>query len=141
LLLIFMFFTASGSRRNYYILPILPYCVLIAAHYLHDPPYARTRTAVLYATFGLLIFILSIALSLPLVGELLQQRCGIDFPTAILWSGFFTGAVALIVAVSTAITLRRHYHWCYTAIIFGALTLFGGFFFGLQPLLDQYRSE
>ena len=29
--LIFIFFTLSGSRRNYYILPLLPYCALLIA--------------------------------------------------------------------------------------------------------------
>jgi 4-amino-4-deoxy-L-arabinose transferase-like glycosyltransferase len=32
--LIFLFFTLSGSRRNYYILPILPFCMLLMAVFL-----------------------------------------------------------------------------------------------------------
>ncbi len=32
--LIFLFFTASGSRRSYYILPILPFCAIFCANWL-----------------------------------------------------------------------------------------------------------
>ena len=32
--LIFLFFTASGSRRNYYILPLIPFCALLTAVFL-----------------------------------------------------------------------------------------------------------
>ncbi len=31
ILLIFLFFTLSGSRRSYYILPILPFCAILTS--------------------------------------------------------------------------------------------------------------
>lgn len=33
-LLLFLFFTASGSRRSYYILPVLPFAILVAADWV-----------------------------------------------------------------------------------------------------------
>jgi 4-amino-4-deoxy-L-arabinose transferase-like glycosyltransferase len=36
ILIIFAFFTLSGSRRGYYILPILPFCMLLAAVFLTE---------------------------------------------------------------------------------------------------------
>ena len=58
--LIFVFLTLSGSRRNYYILPILPFVMLAIADWIHEAPgLPRQRIAVRIAACsvaGLLVF-------------------------------------------------------------------------------------
>ena len=41
--LIFLFFTASGSRRSYYILPLIPFCTLLCARFLVSETMAKAR--------------------------------------------------------------------------------------------------
>ncbi|HZE97833.1 MAG TPA: glycosyltransferase family 39 protein, partial [Planctomycetota bacterium] len=42
-LIIFLFLSLSGGRRNYYILPILPFVMLAAADWIHHAPGLRRR--------------------------------------------------------------------------------------------------
>src|SRR5439155_24485309 len=59
--LVFGFLTLSGSRRNYYLLPILPFVMLAVADWIHEPGPAKRRmkatfwTAAVSAT-GLFLF-------------------------------------------------------------------------------------
>ena len=46
-LLIFIFFTTSGSRRDYYILPLLPFCSLLCARFLSSVTAAKPRRVAL----------------------------------------------------------------------------------------------
>ncbi len=52
--MIFLFFTASGSRRWYYILPIIPFAGLAVAVFLQRPESERLKRACFGLTFGLL---------------------------------------------------------------------------------------
>jgi 4-amino-4-deoxy-L-arabinose transferase-like glycosyltransferase len=52
--LVFAFFTFSGSRRSYYILPILPLCALLSAAYLDLERQEKARSRVLAIQAGLL---------------------------------------------------------------------------------------
>jgi 4-amino-4-deoxy-L-arabinose transferase-like glycosyltransferase len=67
-LLILGFLTLSGSRRNYYVLPILPFVMLAIADWIHEPGGARRRKAAFWtasvAAAGLLLFY---GVALPLV--------------------------------------------------------------------------
>lgn len=58
-LLIFLFFTLSGSRRSYYVLPVVPFAILLTADWLAAPATAwRQRLAALCALLSaLLIFV------------------------------------------------------------------------------------
>jgi 4-amino-4-deoxy-L-arabinose transferase-like glycosyltransferase len=52
--LVFVFFTLSGSRRSYYILPILPLCALLSAAYLDVETQEKPRSQVLAIQAALL---------------------------------------------------------------------------------------
>ena len=52
--LVFLFFTLSGSRRWYYILPIMPFCMIMIAAYLAEPDEHRWRRPATLATLFLL---------------------------------------------------------------------------------------
>lgn len=80
ILLVFVFFTLSGSRRWYYILPILPFCSLLMARYLQAVPAGRLQTAALFATQILLVLVGVLLVASPLI--LLMQ----DIPVMpVLW--------------------------------------------------------
>lgn len=42
-LLLFLFFTASGSRRSYYILPVVPFAALVTANWVAEAPLDALR--------------------------------------------------------------------------------------------------
>lgn len=80
ILLVFVFFTLSGSRRWYYIMPILPFCSLLMARYLQAVPAGRLQTAALFATQILLVLVGVLLVASPLI--LLMQ----DIPVMpVLW--------------------------------------------------------
>ena len=61
ILLVFLFFTLSGSRRWYYILPIVPFCTLLMADYLLHGPLGSLRSVAL-ATTQVLLALLGLGL-------------------------------------------------------------------------------
>ena len=133
--LIFVFFTLSGSRRNYYILPVLPYCALLCAVYMRKFMSARAlRWSAIPLVVGALV-----ELGLALAWPLLQQRADGLLPASLRWAQFGIGAAALIVAanVITRAPLRSR-----LGAAFGsAFILLGAFFFYQQLIIDGYRSD
>ncbi len=66
-LILFIFFTASGSRRNYYILPVVPFALLMTAHWiLQGENLARTKRAAQLAIVTLVVFIANFVILQPL---------------------------------------------------------------------------
>lgn len=57
LLALFVFFTASGSRRSYYVLPMLPFAILMTADWLIQQPKKALLAARLMLGFFLAFFI------------------------------------------------------------------------------------
>jgi 4-amino-4-deoxy-L-arabinose transferase-like glycosyltransferase len=62
ILLVFIFYTASGSRRNYYTLPMVPFAILFTANWLarHIDKQVWLRSATKY--FAVIFYILSFCL-------------------------------------------------------------------------------
>ena len=54
LLVLFLFFTSSGSRRSYYVLPIVPFAILLTADWVLSGPLAGSRRKMIAA--GMIIF-------------------------------------------------------------------------------------
>lgn len=134
--LIFIFFTLSGSRRNYYILPILPYCALLIAIYVRK---LMTQSALRWSA-ALLVIGALLELALALAWPLLQQRAGGVLPNSLRWMQFAIGAVALITVARIYIS-RNDSSSRLTAAITTAFILLGAFFFYQQLMLDRYRTE
>ena len=67
LAIVFLFFTLSGSRRWYYILPIMPFCMMLIAAYLAEAGPHRWRRPAVLATqavlglFAVLLIVMSVA--------------------------------------------------------------------------------
>ena len=56
-LLVFVFLTASGSRRSYYVLPLVPFVALLVADWLARAP-ARIRAGAAWAAVGVFVAML-----------------------------------------------------------------------------------
>ena len=103
-LIIFLFFTVSGSRRGYYILPLVPFCSLLCARFLISTSLAKPRRLAidLQATIALVSAVggVVVAAALPLV----RRRLPIPLTPA-----FFAGlmALSLLALVPWALRNRR----------------------------------
>lgn len=135
--LIFLFFTLSGSRRNYYILPLLPYCALLIAAYVHMQP---ARAALRITTALLLAAGVVYLLALPL-WPLLQQRAQHTLPDELRWSMTLMGlAIALILSLFCWRVQQHRYRLFYVCTA-GAVVWLASFFFFMQLVFDNFRSE
>ncbi len=97
----FAIFTASGSRRVYYILPILPFCALLCAVYFKADPEGWQRKAkefLLKAFEILAVVAAALALALCLVWRPLTRKLGFEFPL-ILEPFFAIAGVGLLFIV------------------------------------------
>jgi 4-amino-4-deoxy-L-arabinose transferase-like glycosyltransferase len=136
-LLIFVFFTASGSRRYYYILPILPYCTLITAAYLQT---VRAQLA-LRITAVLLILVSVLQITLLFAFEHVNRRSGGALPIDFQFASAGIGALALLAMALLYFTQRDNNHRLFISCVAGALLLFGGYFLKQQLILDSIRTE
>jgi len=141
--LVFVFFSLSGSRRSYYILPAVPLCVLLTAVYIRNIFAVRADVPGAWA----------IRIQIGLVGTLL----GFEFlgPPAALVLGRIRDfqVPPLVLAATLAIALATvglgMLIWRRTAravlpvylCVGAALMMLGGYFVVQQPMLERYRTE
>ncbi len=81
---IFLLFTLARARRSYYILPILPFCVLLTTLYLREAVRHPDRLSrIVFYAYGILTFLLGLALlPAPLLWPLLgfsAEKSGLSF--------------------------------------------------------------
>jgi len=98
--LIFLFFTASGSRRNYYILPIIPFCALMTAVFLahlRDARVAPLRKLGLNIQQGLMGLVIALELATPAIFKIIEMKKGIAPPPGFYFVSITVGIVALAV--------------------------------------------
>jgi len=138
---IFLFFSLSGSRRNYYILPILPYCALLSARFLSDPQFSRLRSWALKISISLLTLVGLLQAVIPLLLPHLQRRIGAVLPQQAAWLCLAIGLLGLCALAGLYWWRRKHADAAIVAIIGSTIIFWGGLFFWQQPLLDTYRSE
>jgi len=101
--LIFIFFTASGSRRSYYILPIIPFCALLTAVFLTHLCDARIeflRKLGMNIQQVLLGLVIVLEFMTPLVFKTIEANRGIEPPPGFYFAsvtiGLFTVAVLVL---------------------------------------------
>lgn len=150
-LLIFLFFTASGSRRSYYILPILPFCALWTAVFLQTdsvllPAFVFFKRWGLRIQAGLLAVLAFIYIASPMIWPVLMDRIGFIAPQGLKAATLVCG---LTVFVLLAFSFRRSSLLSAVlgtagpaAPLVAAVAVFMGIFFCWQiNALEIYRTE
>lgn len=141
ILLVFIFFTLSGSRRWYYILPILPFCSLLMARYLQALPAGSLHTVALLATQVLLSLVGVLLVASPLI--LLTQ----DIPVMpVLW--LMSGGLLLLLPLIwllrdriLALNSRIFVNSTLAASLASAVLLMGSVFAVVLPYTDNFRHN
>lgn len=144
-LLIFLFFTLSGSRRSYYILPILPFCAILIARVFDAAVDDKWTRLAFNVQAGLLAAIavgevLSIA-----IWPTLRQRIGFTPPSHLAPATLILGLLAILAVVAerihpgllgriTGVNARLAPSVAMSAI------LVGGFFVLQDGAIDRTRS-
>jgi len=149
ILMIFAFFTLSGSRRVYYILPILPFCMLLMGVFLaefsqevvgaHRDRGLRLQKQALIATAALELIVGPVAV------WFLVSKKGWEMPSLLGWSFLIIGLTGLLTGAVAYKGSRRMLPagplqtiW---ALILMAGVLEGGFFAWQYNILDSCRTE
>ena len=139
---IFAFFTLSGSRRNYYILPLLPYCALLTAKFLHDAADTALARRCLQATLAVLLLAVAAALAIPaLFAEHIAEKLRMPMPTDIQQAVMAIGALGLCAGAAALAWRKQRWPASLTACLAVSLVAFGGFFGVVQVQLDRFRPE
>jgi hypothetical protein len=137
----FIFFTLSGSRRSYYILPILPAAAILIARMLtRDGPLPVLARRLLALGYGLIVVMVIVSIAVLLPPHLLLRGSLATLPSApdralfaTVWLASMAGVVCALrdyrpsrVAISTALT-------AYLAM--GYVNIFA------MPAAEAYRGE
>jgi 4-amino-4-deoxy-L-arabinose transferase-like glycosyltransferase len=138
----FIFFTLSGSRRSYYILPILPAAAILIARMLDRPitelsPWTRR---LLYLGFGVIVLAVALSTLAFFPPHLVLPRPYSMLPSApnrVLFGIFWLGSIAAIIFAARDFVAER---------IFGSVAviayLFMFYLFVMAfPAGDLYRGE
>lgn len=147
--LIFIFFTLSGSRRSYYILPVLPFCALLTAIFVIQIRDPRTKKILRWGVriqsgllFGMILvqLIVSMGLLVP------KHITSFSFPTQLYISTLVIGVFALVLNMVSdrRIACKQLDSNEYPSIrssIIVAVLVFGGYFCWQQTIISVSRTE
>ena len=100
IVLVFLFFTFSGSRRWYYILPIMPFCMILVSAYMTNGTRAKLRRFATISTFVALIVFVVILLIVPVAAK-------IYFKELALPMGFVLGSTLLGIGITFILLLGK----------------------------------
>lgn len=143
---LFVFFTIGGSRRGYYIVPLLPFAALMIGVFMlemREARLARLRRAAIFAQAMVIAIAALIALSGPQVARPFAARSRMTLTPEINASMWILGLSGI--ALGGAIYwLSRKASWdqrWLRAMAGASLVLIGGFVCYQQHLLEIYRTE
>lgn len=145
-ILIFLLFTASGSRRVYYILPILPFCALLTSWFLTAEGKERLKRIAIGIQITVFALVALAGVLSPAIWPVVQWRVGFVPPRDLMVAAPTVGLSALVVL---ALWRLRPGLWVNltgtnqrTAGLVGVgAVLVGGFFCWQHVSLDAYRTE
>jgi len=148
-ILIFIFFTLSGSRRSYYILPVLPFCALLTSVFVIAVGDRRARSIIRVGAgiqsgllFGMIIFEFVVLLSVLVP----KSPADMSFPPGFFVATLVIGVSALTVKLiaDKRLALRHFESNEYASVlscIMVAAIIFGGYFCWQQTILGVWRTE
>lgn len=142
----FIFFTVSGSRRSYYLLPILPAAAIMVALLFTAPwkAWVSRISWLMHVGFFLVVFAVAVLAAIGAIGlfvPAVRPAPFINLPSLVertLWVGFFTFTLMLIVAVVTHRNLRPEriaLSVCFQVYLFLLFLVFA------WPNFDLFRGE
>ena len=144
--LIFLFFTFSGSRRSYYILPVLPFCALLVSVYMLRQDRSSWKRAVFSFQKGLLLTAAIIEIVSPLIWRFLENNFGFAAPMNLKLITPVIGFLAIIPFILEYIS--PYFLKGFTendlktgSMIVSAAIIMGGFFCCQQKNFEIYRTE
>ncbi len=126
---IFIFFTLSGSRRPYYLLPILPFAAILVANMLRG--FALGEAGWIIKSAVNLVGILLGLATIGLFGVTLLFPGILAVGTGILW--YMPVLVGLLGAVMVASTIRK-YVWGMVGTVFAVWLIY---VIGIVPLIEE----
>ena len=126
---IFIFFTLSGARRSYYLLPILPFSAILVGNMLGEFRADALGRWIRGSIRGL-GFLLGLAMIVPFVASLMFRQV-LPLDTGVLW--IVSGALALLGGAMIASVTRR-YFWGMVGSVFAIWFLY---VIGLIPLIAE----
>jgi hypothetical protein len=148
IVLIFVFFTFSSSRRSYYILPVIPFCALLTAVILTRMK-EFSPSCIIPAGFNIQKWILFGAAALELIVSLVflivpPRNAGVSLVGICL-----VGILVALAAIAAAIVTSRAAHRlalqpeekAFLPLAAVAFIVMGGFFCVQQNALEGYRYE
>jgi 4-amino-4-deoxy-L-arabinose transferase-like glycosyltransferase len=147
--LIFIFYTLSGSRRGYYILPILPLCALLMAVFVvrvRDNHVDALKRWGIGVQRNLIAIVLLLEFLVPLVLLILRSKINLPFLPELYLASIMV-AVSAVLFLLIGRTLLEYFKWkseinpmIISAVVMAAVLL-GGYFCWQQNVLDDYRTE
>jgi 4-amino-4-deoxy-L-arabinose transferase-like glycosyltransferase len=93
--LVFLFFTLSGSRRSYYILPILPFCALMVSLYFDWEKEEKYRRRWLSIQAVLLVIVAGIEILSPAIWPVVNASVGFEPSKELIFATVSLGVIAL----------------------------------------------
>jgi len=146
LLLIFVFFSASGSRRIYYILPILPYTTLALASCLKREANVTTQGWGIRLEGWLIGLLIALEILSWFAWPVLEAKKGIVLPEQLRLLGLIPGILA---ALTWFVAWKRRQTMAVlfqvpeklAMLLLPTLVLLGGYFLWQQPMVDKFRSK
>jgi hypothetical protein len=149
IVLIFLFFTLSGSRRGYYILPIIPFCALLIAVFIvwvNQPQVHRIRRFGMEAQKTIFFGLIILELNMPFLVIIAKRITGIEVPLSLSEASLIIGFIALVLGFATYKSeywLKFHIktNRLVTTLIAIAAVVLGGYFCWQQNILEINRTE
>jgi 4-amino-4-deoxy-L-arabinose transferase-like glycosyltransferase len=145
---IFVFFSLSGSRRDYYILPIVPFCALLTA-VIFTQFRQFTPSRVISVGFeiqkGLLLGAIGVELAAAVVFLIMPKGKDLVPLAAVAGLSIMLAVTAIVAAIAvnraSARLTEKAEERVFLPLGIAALFVMGGFFCVQQPKLESYRSE
>lgn len=147
--LVFLFFTLSGSRRSYYILPVIPFCTLLIAVFIawiNQPQVNKIRSLGMETQRKIFIGLIIFELTIPLILIIVKRTTGFESPLSLSVASFTIGLIALILgwAIYKSENLPKFHiktDRLATSSIAIAVVVLGGYFCWQQNILEFHRTE
>ncbi|MDD5598657.1 MAG: glycosyltransferase family 39 protein, partial [Victivallaceae bacterium] len=146
-LLVFIVFSASSSRRWYYILPIAPFCAVMAARFLCTSFREDWERLVIEVVRWVIVGVAIIEAISIVFASLWKQLFDIDLPWTLLISIPVFGIITLAVMFIDERGDRRQLAYftgmpeSVAAIILGGTIIICGMFSFQFPSINKFRSE